>query len=346
MKFRAAACVALALMAGAPAMAQNAQPKPATAPGVQVERINKLMVGDRAPELAIAEWVKGDEVTGFEDGKVYVVEFWATWCGPCIRGMPHLSELQEEYKEKGVTIVGVNIWDEPGNVAPFMKDKGGDEKMGYTVAVEKKIEGEDPRRTGEMAANWMRAAGRNGIPSAFIVDQRGYIAWMGHPMQMDEALKGVVAGSWDIKQAAKDHAAAVQREAEQRAQQEVLDKFMDPVAEALQKKDYTAASKLMAAAIENEAIWGNPQALNSMAWSISDPDAKIENRDAKLAVKMAERASELAKGKDAAILDTLAWAYYHAGDKAKAIETETKALGMVSGEEKAQYEAALKRMSE
>ena len=83
-----------------------------------------------------------------------------------------------------------------------------------------------------------------------------------------------------------------------------------------------------------------------MAWSISDPDAKIENRDAKLAVKMAERASELAKGKDAAILDTLAWAYYHAGDKAKAIETETKALGMVSGEEKAQYEAALKRMSE
>ena len=227
-----------------------------------------------------------------------------------------------------------------------MKDKGGDEKMGYTVAVEKKIEGEDPRRTGEMAANWMRAAGRNGIPSAFIVDQRGYIAWMGHPMQMDEALKGVVAGSWDIKQAAKDHAAAVQREAEQRAQQEVLDKFMDPVAEALQKKDYTAASKLMAAAIENEAIWGNPQALNSMAWSISDPDAKIENRDAKLAVKMAERASELAKGKDAAILDTLAWAYYHAGDKAKAIETETKALGMVSGEEKAQYEAALKRMSE
>lgn len=345
MKFRAAACVALALMAGAPVMAQKTvQPKPAQAPGVEVERINTLMVGDRAPELAISEWVKGDEVTGFEEGKVYVVEFWATWCGPCIRGMPHLSEIQEEYKDKGVTVLGVNIWDEPDNVEPFMKDKGGDDKMHYTVAIEKKIEGEDPRRNGEMAKNWMRAAGRNGIPSAFIVDQKGYIAWMGHPMSMDDALKGVVAGTWDIRQAAKDHAESAQREAKQASQQDALNKVMTPVTAALQKKDYGAAYKSIEEAMKSEAVWDNSGALNYMAWAISDPDAKIENRDAKLALKLAERANELEKGANPAVLDTLAWAYYHAGMKDKAIAAETKAIGMLSGDDKKQYEETLERL--
>lgn len=344
MKVRAAAFVALALMAGAPAMAQDAaKPKPATAPGVQVERINKLMVGDRAPELAIGQWVKGDEVTGFEEGKVYVVECWATWCGPCIAGMPHLSEVQKEYKDKGVTVIGVNIWDDPKNVEPFMTSKGGDEKMQYTVAIEKKIDGENIRY-GEVANNWMKAAGRDGIPSAFIVDQKGYIAWMGHPMRMDDPLKQVVAGTWDIKQAAKDHVDEAAREAKAREQQEVLGKLMNPVAESLQKKDYAEAYKRIASAIDNEAVWDNSQALNYMAWAIADPDQQIENRDAKLAVKLAERANELEKGKNPAILDTLAWAYYHAGDKAKAIDTETRAIGMLSGDDKAQYQQTLERL--
>ena len=57
-----------------------------------------LKVGDAAPELKATKWLQGDEVKSFEKDKVYVVEFWATWCGPCIVMMPHLSELQQEYK--------------------------------------------------------------------------------------------------------------------------------------------------------------------------------------------------------------------------------------------------------
>lgn len=351
MKIRAAACLAasLALMAGAPALAQDAKPRPDTAPGVQVERLNKLMVGDRAPELAITEWVKGDEVTGFEDGKVYVVEFWATWCGPCIAGMPHVSELQKEYKDKGVTVIGVNIWDDPANVDPFMEDRGanpsGDKLMKYTVAIEKKIEGEDPTRTGEMARDWMRAGGRNGIPSAFIVDQRGYIAWMGHPMSMDEPLEKVVNGSWDLKAAAKEHVEAVKLEAKQMEQRKVLVELLTPVSEAMNKGDFDTAYKGLAKAIENEAVWDNANVLNSFAWTMSDPDnTTITDRNPKLAVKMAERAVELTKGKNTAILDTLAWAYYQAGMKDKAIETENKAIEMSSGEEKKAFTEARERM--
>ena len=70
-----------------------------------------LSIGDDAPALDISHWVKGNQVEAFEEGKVYVVEFWATWCGPCRMSMPHLSSLQEKYADYDVTIVSVS--DEP-----------------------------------------------------------------------------------------------------------------------------------------------------------------------------------------------------------------------------------------
>ena len=97
---------AAALVAASGAVAQDTATKPAGQPAAKAEAKKKLAVGDRAPALTVEKWVKGEPVTGFEKGKTYVVEFWATWCGPCIASMPHLSALQKEYKDK-VTIIGV-----------------------------------------------------------------------------------------------------------------------------------------------------------------------------------------------------------------------------------------------
>src|SRR5262245_29820133 len=70
-----------------------------------------LNIGDAAPALTVSSWVKGDKVEKFEPRKTYVVEFWATWCGPCKRNIPHLTELMHQYKDQGVQIIGVDIWE-------------------------------------------------------------------------------------------------------------------------------------------------------------------------------------------------------------------------------------------
>src|SRR5688572_19066989 len=78
----------------------------------------KLKVGDKAPPVKATKWwlggKDGKEIK-LEEGKVFVVEFWAVWCGPCIVMMPHISELQAQYKDKGVTFIGFTSKDNRGN---------------------------------------------------------------------------------------------------------------------------------------------------------------------------------------------------------------------------------------
>lgn len=164
---------------------------------------DEINVGDKAPAIKVAKWVKGGEVSSFEKGRIYVVEFWATWCGPCKDSIPHITELAK--KNTNVTFLGISIWEEQepkdtsyfATVEAFVKEMG--PKMGYIVGID------GPQ--GEMATTWMEAAGQRGIPAAFIVNGDGIIVWIGHPMSMDGVLEKVIAGEWDLE-TAKTHAKA------------------------------------------------------------------------------------------------------------------------------------------
>src|SRR5438105_7662375 len=116
------------LIATAGAMAQDASKPTKKQPPKQQQPAATLKVGDKAPGLSVEKWVKGDEVKGFEANKVYVVEFWATWCGPCKESIPHLTKLQKDFKDKSVTVIGVaaseNGSDKLGGLKKFVKDKG------------------------------------------------------------------------------------------------------------------------------------------------------------------------------------------------------------------------------
>ena len=163
---------------------------------------DKLTIGSKAPAMDVEHWVsdrdgKFEPVTDFEDGKVYIVEFWATWCGPCIASMPHLAEMQEEYADKGVQIISIS--DESlKKVEKFLKKKvrgSEDKKQTYAELTSAYCLTTDPDES--VYKDYMRAAGQNGIPTAFIVGKDGHIEWIGHPMSMDKPLAKIVDDQWD-----------------------------------------------------------------------------------------------------------------------------------------------------
>ena len=162
-------------------------------------------IGDPAAPLKIKEWVKGEAVdlAAIKGKQVVVVEFWATWCGPCRVSIPHLTEMQKEFKD--VIFIGVSDED-ADDVKPFVKKMG--DKMDYRVALD------DGRKT---SAGYMEAYGANGIPHAFVVDKEGRIVWEGHPMSgLKETLKEISAGKFDLEKSKKRGAA-----------QEQIEKFME-----------------------------------------------------------------------------------------------------------------------
>lgn len=158
-----------------------------------------LGIGSKAPALNIEHWVQDGNgffkpVTEFEKDKVYVVEFWATWCGPCIQSMPHLAELQNKYRGNGVQIISVS--DESlDEVKDLLGKKNEDVGKTFAEVTAPYSLTTDPDRS--VYEDYMTAAKQQGIPTAFLVGKTGLVEWIGHPMEMDGPLAAVVEGKWD-----------------------------------------------------------------------------------------------------------------------------------------------------
>ena len=326
-----------------------------------------LKVGDPAPKLQTGKWVQGGPIKDFEKGKAYIVEFWATWCGPCKASIPHLNEIYKKYKDKNLIVIGQNCWERDDSlVAPFVSDMG--DKMSYNVAMDDKSQ----NKTGTMAETWMAAAGRDGIPSAFLVDTKGMLAWIGHPMSLkDEVIEAVLAGNFDLKKAAAE---ADQEEKNQSQLQKVgtdlgqamreknwdeaskkVDELSKLIPEGqrdsldmvryqilLGKKDYTAAYKI--ASDLSDAHKDNAMLQNQLAWQIAS-DSSLEKRDLELAEKCALRANAASKDLNAryqaGILDTLARVSFMRDKKDKAIEYEQQAVKVADDDTKDRLQESL-----
>lgn len=164
--------------------------------------MQELLVGDPAPGIRLAKFLKGTPLSALELGNVYVLEFWATWCGPCQANVPHLSELQDKYPQ--AIFIGVTAT-EPNRetVGAFVAEMG--DQIRYRIAIEEPLAGRSGRKGGWMTEQWLEASYRRGIPAAFIVNRAGQIAWIGHPIELEEPLAAVMNSNWDLSSKAQAH---------------------------------------------------------------------------------------------------------------------------------------------
>jgi thiol-disulfide isomerase/thioredoxin len=171
------------------------EPSPVGAPDGSARPV--LTVGSPAPTLQVEDWLTDGigrlpTETGFERGRVYVVEFWSTTCGPCIQTIPHLAELQKKYATYGVRVIGITT--EPPELVTRFFEREVRRSDGSTVRLGELAKaynlGSDS--DGSVDTDYMMASRQNAIPVAFLVGKQGLIEWIGPPLELEEPLAAAV----------------------------------------------------------------------------------------------------------------------------------------------------------
>lgn len=314
----------------------------------------KLAVGSEAPAIDGLEFVQGEVNPA---AKVRVIEFWATWCAPCRQSIPHINELYQANRAKGLEVIGVS--DEPrAKVEPFVRKMGS--TMSYPVAL-------DPEK--KIASAYMTAAGQNGIPCAFVIGQDKKIVFIGHPMseEFSRAVKLSLAGAYDPVLSAKAQPLldAARRAIKTKNFQDGYRRYDEVIAMgprvftdvALEKyrvmlvdEQNVAAAKIYAQALTAAALDAEDAgALSDLAIMLSsDPRVSVYDND--LALQAAEALMRVASKGDASANATMASVCYARGEFAKAVESQKKAIRLADPSAKSSfkptldaYELALKR---
>ncbi len=126
-------------------------------------------IGDLAPEINLKSMTGDQIVLSQLQGRPVLVNFWATWCGPCREEFPALARAYKKYQDLGLVIVGVNFQDDNSDegVRTFMRNS----LVNFPIV----------RDTGERVGRMYRV---NGLPTSIFVDRKGIIRDMvvGGPM--------------------------------------------------------------------------------------------------------------------------------------------------------------------
>ena len=211
---------------------------------------------------------------------------------------------------------------------------------------------------GQTTAAYMAASRRQGIPCAFVVDRNGRIAWLGHPKDLAEPLRRIVAGTWNLEEARRVQARservrqatmAINREIEAADSRDDLLQVVASIDEAIARGDGHAGLELEKFRIlvgplgdrgAYELGWSLLEHHPNDAWLLSQvaeivlDDEWVSEPDISFALETAKAADRAAAGSDPWILATLARAYRRSGDERRADRFAQRALRRISAEDR------------
>ena len=178
------------------------------APLCTIAPAQDLAVGAPAPAIEAASWLNWDgDAPTLQSlaGRVVMIEFWGTWCGPCVRAMPGVQKLHDRYRDRGLTVLAIS-YEPVATLQPFLQ------KNAFSMPV-----GSDPDK------KTIGAYPVHGWPTTIVIDKAGKIAHIGSPYDAEAAVEkalGLEAGPAALldhyldRQGAAEARAALERLAE------------------------------------------------------------------------------------------------------------------------------------
>ncbi|MEO8154855.1 MAG: TlpA disulfide reductase family protein [Rhizobacter sp.] len=118
-------------------------------------------VGAAAPDFTLRSLEGPNMRLQEQRGKVVLVNFWATWCGPCRKEMPHLNRIADKYRASGLVLLGVNVDDDARNAAETAAKLG--IKFPVLLDTDKKVS---------------RLYDLNSMPSTLVIDRNGRVRFL------------------------------------------------------------------------------------------------------------------------------------------------------------------------
>jgi thiol-disulfide isomerase/thioredoxin len=121
------------------------------------DKIRKDLSGAKAPKIDASAWLNADRDLSLEKltGKVVLLDFWGTWCGPCVKKLPDVQQFADRYASRGVVVIGVHSAEEGETCKGFVKKHG----ISLPIAID----------TGKTATTY----GVTEWPSLFVIDKSG-----------------------------------------------------------------------------------------------------------------------------------------------------------------------------